>query len=319
MTFSLRNKRFLFRSLATVVVFLACLFEVALAQEKPQATAVEKPNKQQLIETLKSYLSKLKSEDYEGAASHLVIPSDIEFKPKMIKGFENSENISLPGIERLAKEAKFGRSKDQFGESLVKRYASLVGADVTETYGFKFKAEDGTAEVIAKWQDGKFKLIRIDDIRRIEYPKKKILPPVFEAPSKEALIATLVSIQNCLDDENYKAAVTHLKVSEKFYPPMLKSLIEDKTISAEGIEVLKRDAKFGKALEIVEGYEAKALVKVAKQKSVKLEACYGFAHSAQGVESLAIAVWDKDHFRIIRLEAVGKLQANLGGQSEQKP
>ena len=319
MTFSLRDKRSLFRSLATVVIFLACLFGVAQAQEKSQASAVEKPNKQQLINTLKSYLSKLKSGDYEGAASHLVIPSDIDFKPEMIKGFENSENISLAGIERLAKEAKFGRSTDQFRESLVNRHASSVGVDTTETYGFKFEAEDGTAEVIAKWQDGKFKLIRIDDIRRIEYPKKKILPPTFDAPSKEALIATLVSLQKCLDDENYESGVLHLKVREKFYPRMLRPLIEDKTISAEGIEVLKRDAKFGKALEIVEGYEAKALVKVAKRKGVELEACYGFAHSTQGVESLAIAAWDKDHFRIIRLEAVGKLQLNPDGLSEQQP
>jgi hypothetical protein len=307
------------------VMVLACQFNCFIAVASPivaqetQQSAVEKPTKQQLIETLKSFLSKLKSGDYEAASSHLVIPSTVEFKPEMLKGYENSENISLAGIERLAKEAKFGRSADQFGESLVKRHASFVGVDAADTYGFKFKAEDGTAEVIAKWQDGKFKLIRTDDIRRIEYPKEKILPPVFDAPSKEALIATLFSLQKCLDDENYESGAAHLKVSEKFYPPMLKSLKEDKAISTEGIQALKRDAKFGKATEVVEGYEAKALVKVAKRKGVELNACYGIAHSAQGVESLAIAAWDKDHFRIIRLEAVGKLKFNRGGLSELKP
>ncbi len=134
-------------------------------QVSDEANQQATPTKQALIETLKAFLPLLENKDFEKASKSCALPPD--FKPEMLDGMIERQEISLAGIELLEKEAKFGKAAELFGTDRGSTYAKQALVDLDSCYGFFHTANSETAEVIAYWNGTEFKLIRLDDVGKI--------------------------------------------------------------------------------------------------------------------------------------------------------
>ncbi|MFK5924243.1 MAG: hypothetical protein QM496_18860 [Verrucomicrobiota bacterium] len=122
-------------------------------------------NKALLIEQLKETYALLEKGDYPSASKYFVLPP--KFTPDMLGAFIKRREISLAGIIRLEKEAKFDKASVLFGAEKAASLAKRAGVDVEQCYGFYHQTKEATAEVIALWQDGTFKIVRLDDVGKL--------------------------------------------------------------------------------------------------------------------------------------------------------
>lgn len=123
------------------------------------------PNKALLIEQLKTTYALLEKGDYLAASKYFVLPA--KFTPDMLEPFIKRREISLAGILRLEKDARFGKASTLFGAEKAASLAKRAGVDVTQCYGFYHQTPEATGEVIALWQDGSFKIVRLDDVGKL--------------------------------------------------------------------------------------------------------------------------------------------------------
>lgn len=85
----------------------------------------------------------------------------------MLSGFIKRKEISLDGIIRLEKEASFDKASVLFGAEKAASLAKRAGVDVSQCYGFYHRSKEATAEVIVLWKDGRFKIVRLDDVGKL--------------------------------------------------------------------------------------------------------------------------------------------------------
>ena len=124
------------------------------------------PTKASLIATLDAVLPHLEKNELAAASEFFVLPPN--FKPEMLDGFVDRQEISLEGIRCLEQEARFAKAADLFGDERARNIADRASADVHNCYGFKHEASGEVAEVVALWGDGRFKLVRLDDVGKIQ-------------------------------------------------------------------------------------------------------------------------------------------------------
>lgn len=149
-----------FRSLAILTCALSFSFQFSSSAQDQTS-----PNKALLIEQLKTTYALLEKGDYPAASKFFVLPAN--FTPDMLAPFIKRREISLAGILRLEKEAKFDKAYTLFGEKRASSLAKRAGVDVTQCYGFYHQTPEATGEVIALWQDGSFKIVRLDDVGKL--------------------------------------------------------------------------------------------------------------------------------------------------------
>ena len=82
-------------------------------QELKQTDTQPGPSKQALIDSLKTFFPLLQNKEFENASKYCALPAN--FKPEMLDGMIERQEISMPGIELLEKEAKFGKAAELFG------------------------------------------------------------------------------------------------------------------------------------------------------------------------------------------------------------
>ncbi|MCF6313763.1 MAG: hypothetical protein L3J39_15065 [Verrucomicrobiales bacterium] len=87
--------------------------------------------------------------------------------PPTCSPFIKRKEISLDGILRLEKEASFDKASVLFGADKAASLAKRSGVDVEHCYGFYHQTKEATAEVIALWKDGTFKIVRLDDVGKL--------------------------------------------------------------------------------------------------------------------------------------------------------
>ena len=169
-------------SRSMTVLLFALLFlgncPFSSGQVSDEANKQATPNKQGLIETLQAFLPLLENKDFEKASKYCALPPD--FKPEMLDGMIERQEISLAGIDVLEKEAKFGKAAELFGTDRGSTYAKQAQVDLDNCYGFFHTANTETAEVIACWNGTEFKLIRLDDVGKIA--------GTANAPTKEPIL-----------------------------------------------------------------------------------------------------------------------------------
>lgn len=125
-------------------------------------------------------------------------------------------------------------------------------------------------------------------------------------PTKSQLIDTLNEVFVLLEKEDYVAASQHFVLPPDFQPNMLDGFIKRSEISRAGIEVLDRDAKFGRAVDI---FGAERAAQHAERAKVDIDRCYGFYHSTDEATGEVMAAWDGANLKLLRLDDVGKLTA----------
>ncbi len=162
------NQRQAFHRLFPTSRYIAAL-GCALLIHSPSPCAAQDqttPSKTGLIELLKTTYALLEKGDYPSASKYFVLPP--KFTPNMLEAFIKRREISLDGIIRLEKEAKFGKASAVFGDKKAAALAKRAGVDVTQCYGFYHQSKEATAEVIALWKDGGFKIVRLDDVGKLQ-------------------------------------------------------------------------------------------------------------------------------------------------------
>ena len=82
------------------------------------------PTKEALIQDLKAIFPLLIKREYVAAAEYVNTPEG--FKPVMLNGLVDRQEISMEGILRLERDAKFGKAVDVFGKSARLYWSSVI-------------------------------------------------------------------------------------------------------------------------------------------------------------------------------------------------
>ncbi len=160
------SKRIGFRKGSASVLLAVFIFWVAPGvRTQGQETQATEPTKADLVKTLETLLPLLEAENYTAAAEYVMMPPTMN--ANMLSGILKANELSLPGIKRLARDAKFGKATELFGAERAAILANKMGADVNQCYGFNHETKLATAEIIAQWDGSKFKLVRIDDVGKL--------------------------------------------------------------------------------------------------------------------------------------------------------
>jgi tetratricopeptide (TPR) repeat protein len=142
-----------------IALALTCFANVSWAQDNP-------PTKADLIKTLESLYPLLAAEKYEDAMDHFALPEGV--KSSELAPILERRELSAAGIEVLKNNAKLDTGSALYGEDRVKQILERMGLDAgTATYGFKHQANQSTGEVLGVWKEGKFKLVRLDDVGKL--------------------------------------------------------------------------------------------------------------------------------------------------------
>ncbi len=142
------------------------------------------PSKAQLIEQLETTYALLEKGDYPAASKYFILPPN--FTPDMLAAIIQRKELSLPGILVLEKGAKFGKASILFGNEKAAALAKRASVDVTQCYGFYHQTPQATAEVLALWQDGAFKFVRLDDVGKLQSTASAKAPSNQADPAKAA-------------------------------------------------------------------------------------------------------------------------------------
>jgi len=129
------------------------------------AAATASPTKDTLVQTLRDLLAAIEADDLDTAAAHMIeFPGmSKEDVHKALPGFVEKREISGPGIEILAEKGTFGPLAEVFPERGA-HWAERVKVDPAECYALSHEG----AEVAGLWNGKAFKLIRLDDVGKLE-------------------------------------------------------------------------------------------------------------------------------------------------------
>jgi hypothetical protein len=152
---------------------LVFLFVIGLLFLPFDHLAAQEPTKEALIATLNELYPLLESKEYGKAVQYFALPEKFLADPEMVNRqlarMIEIQEISLAGIERLNQDGKFGTAVEVFGEERAGLFARKMEADLQISYGCALSP----AEVMAIWSEGKFKLVRLDDVGKLSPVNEK--------------------------------------------------------------------------------------------------------------------------------------------------
>ncbi|MFK7766018.1 MAG: tetratricopeptide repeat protein [Mariniblastus sp.] len=120
------------------------------------------PTKEALIKDLKAIVPLLEKKNFVAAAAFVNTPEG--FKPEMLNGLIDRKELSMDGVLRLERDAKFGKATEVFGQERAKALIERHRIDVDQCYGFNHEVDGSFGEIIAFWNGSRFKLTRMDDV-----------------------------------------------------------------------------------------------------------------------------------------------------------
>ncbi len=123
-----------------------------------------KPTKEAAVQVLRDFLAALEAKNCDKAATFLHLPPDQKFdaQRELSQGLERKE-ISKKGIDILAAKGQWGKLAEVFPKNAEAR-AKRMQVPLDACYGLRFDP----AEAGFYWNGSQFKLIRVDDIGKLE-------------------------------------------------------------------------------------------------------------------------------------------------------
>lgn len=198
------------------------VFGLVLLWGRDVQAQTEAPTKADLVKTLEMIYPLLEAQDYDAAAKHVVMPP--RMSAEMLSGILKSNELSLDGIQLLAKDAKFDKATVLFGAERAQSLAEKMGADINKCWGFFHETKFGTGEIIAQWDGDAFKLVRIDDVGKIAgapiEKKGTSAPRSAENEDPETTLrnaAELIQKLQAEVEQNPNDASTRAKLAMAFY------------------------------------------------------------------------------------------------------
>ena len=133
----------------------------------------EGPNRRTMIIALNDLMGHLKNKEYDKAKAYFVLPKGVSSRrvTNMISKLIPKKEISQVGIDALANEQyfQFGSIAEVYGQDGIKR-AQRIELDTTKCYGINWanwQTNGSNLEVMAAWDENKFKFFRIDNLGKI--------------------------------------------------------------------------------------------------------------------------------------------------------
>ena len=189
----------------------------------------DQPTKEKLIVTLRQLVENLEKSDYSAASKLVVLPGEMNAQ-QLEEAFSTMiarREISRSGIARLDADAKFGTAIEVFGKERANYFADRSKVPLDSLFGFNFEG----AEALATWQNGRFKMIRFDDIGKlaadakpaqttdptsIGAPLDSLIAAVKEQPKDPKLRASLAVA--LYEQQRLPEAWKHLRVAHQIDP-----------------------------------------------------------------------------------------------------
>lgn len=139
----------------------AAVTTTASVSPAPVSTA---PDREAAVEHLRKAATALEAQKYEEAATCFKLPEGAppEMVAKELAKVVEKQEISSAGVEKLAKDGKWGPLKEVFGEK-GERWAERAKVPADQCYGL---GKD-PAEVGFYWDGSKFLIFRLDDVGKL--------------------------------------------------------------------------------------------------------------------------------------------------------
>lgn len=145
----------------------------------PSKVYAQAPSKRAIIGTLEVVSAALEAGQLEAASQHFVLPPN--FRPEMLGNLVERNEISAAGVAILKSEAEFQTAVAAFGEERATLFVERAGVELKDCFGFNHTVGEVAAEVIGCWQGDRFKLVRLDDVGKLQptaaSPKNTSPPP----------------------------------------------------------------------------------------------------------------------------------------------
>ena len=141
----------------------------------------EGPSRAAMISALDSLMGHLQKKEYDKAKDYFVLPKGASSRKvtKMLSKLIRKREISQTGIKALANEQvfQFGPINEVYGKDGLKK-AKRAEVEVEKCYGINWinwQTEGSSLEVMAMWNENRFKFFRIDNLGKIsaKWQKKK--------------------------------------------------------------------------------------------------------------------------------------------------
>jgi len=137
--------------------------EPAGSSGNPAASA--KPTKEALVAVLRNLQASLDAKDYPAAVTSLVAFPGMtdEQMQKAVAGFVEKREVSAEGIAVLEAKGRYGPLLEVFPDR-GENFAKKAGVDAATCYAMALDV----AEVAAHWDGKAFRLIRLDDVGKLD-------------------------------------------------------------------------------------------------------------------------------------------------------
>lgn len=145
----------------------ATMTTIASPSATPSETPSQalEPSKDAAAMTLTELAKALAAKDYEAARKVLVLPEGAtveQMDEELAKMVERGE-ISEAGVSKLIADGRFGPAKEIFPDR-AQGWAERAKVDLNECYAFSLDP----AESMLHWDGQSFKIMRFDDIAKLE-------------------------------------------------------------------------------------------------------------------------------------------------------
>ena len=136
----------------------------------PAKPAAGGPTREAAIQRLRDVLAVLESKDYSKAMAFFAFPA--AERPRSAEAafgkLIEQKEISAKGIDVLATKGKYGKLADVLGPEKAASYADKFALPVDECYGFSVDGKQANASVGFHWDGRELKLIRLNNVGKLE-------------------------------------------------------------------------------------------------------------------------------------------------------
>jgi hypothetical protein len=147
------------------IIALLVLALVVVSCGKLGGNKSAEPTKDNAVQTLRDALAALDAKDYDKATTFFKVPANAtsEDIKRQLGRLVELQELSVKGIDILARDGKWGKLEEVFGADRAKNMVERAGVPVDSCYGMNLR----NAEAGFYWDGKQFKIIRCDDIGKL--------------------------------------------------------------------------------------------------------------------------------------------------------
>ena len=129
------------------------------------APVTAQPTQEAALEVLRKASLALEAKNYPEASNYFKIPAGMAPKKvtRLLSKMVEKREVSSAGVEKLAKNPKWGKLEEVFGSKRAQGWTKRTGVPLNDCYGLGMEP----AEVGLYWDGSRFLIIRLDDVGKL--------------------------------------------------------------------------------------------------------------------------------------------------------